>query len=65
MGCQIGCDITAIRYSIGRFFRILRHILEPEFGETGLRSSRAADSVALGCAALAPRLFFLTLRYSE
>ena len=33
--------------------------------ELGAHLSRAADRVALGCATLAPRLNFSTLRYSE
>ena len=33
--------------------------------ETRHNTCRAADSVALGCAALAPRLNFSTFRYSE
>ena len=34
MGCWIRCDATAVRHPTGWIFKILRYILEPEFGET-------------------------------
>ena len=40
---QIGCDAKIIWYSIGRIFRILRHILEPEYGETGLSTVQSGQ----------------------
>ena len=38
MACQIRCDVRDFWHLIRRFFRLLRHILEREIGETRLRS---------------------------
>ena len=50
MACQIRYDVRAIWHTIAlvRFFRILRHILEPEFGETGLRAGHPLGRYATG-----------------
>ena len=46
MACQMKCDVAAVWHPIDRiFFMILRNILEPEFGGTGL-DLKGSDSVA-------------------